>query len=367
MLPRTRLATSRYGVVELIKLLTFLPLAASLALPSVASRRECKPNETTNYSIRYGAKPSGSGNLWEYYHFLIDFAPAVLHFVRNDSAPCKRLQVPGWNGTNKFHLALPGQPQRSLEAHFEFLLGQPLGLTIEVASSFEAFAKNARTSGQVDWDCHGAGRKNQWAGFPAEYFVEFRDHAWGLPGVPPAQHRDVVAVRRERLQNYKGPPTGCSRRCLDERFYDRLLEVSLSHDWDTAVVALENQAIADQIALFSHASVIIAQHGAALSNIIFAPPGTLTVEVGKADFPCYKTLSAKLGLPFLHFDTDEFSDDIAQGISTALADDVARGDKQLRELRDVIGRFVLPLDPDQRASHVRCPDFATCVGQQFGQ
>ncbi|CAK0876255.1 unnamed protein product [Prorocentrum cordatum] len=299
MLRRTRLAKSRYGVVELIKLLSVLPLAASLALPSVPSHRECKPKATTKYSIRWGAKPSGQGNLWEYYHFLIDFAPAMLHFMRNDSAPCKSLQVPDWRN-NKFRLALPGQPQRSMEAHFEFLLGRPLGLTIEVASSFEAFAENARTSRQVDWDCHSAGKSNEWSGFPKEYFVEFRDHAWGLPGVPPARHRDVVAVRRGYLQNYTGPPTGCSRRCLDDIFYDRLLEVSVSHDWDTAVVALENQAIADQIALFSHVNVIIAQHGAALSNIIFAPPGTLAVEVGKADFPCYPRFICK-DLGYLFF------------------------------------------------------------------
>lgn len=311
--------------------------------------------------------PSGGGRLWEYYHFLIDFAPAVLHYMRNDSAPCKSLQVPGWYVDNKFLLALPGQPQRSMEAHFQFLLGRPLGLTVEVASSYEAFVENARTARLIDWNCHGAGLSNQWAGFPSEYFVEFRDHALGLPGVPPARHRDIVAVRRGTLQNYKGPPTGCSRRCLDERFYDRLLEDSQSHGWDTAVVTLEHQTIADQIVLFSDVHVIIAQHGAALSNMIFARPGTLVVEVGShKDFPCFRRLSSKLGLPFLHYNTQEFSDEIAQDISKSLADDVGKGDKRLRELRDVIGRFVPP-DRERRASHVRCPDFATCVGQQFGQ
>jgi hypothetical protein len=292
----------------------------------------------------------------------------MLHYMRNDSAPCKILQVPGWQyGDKKFFLALPGQPQRSMKAHFEFLLGRPLGLTVEVASSYEAFVENARTARLLDWDCHNAGQQNQWAGFPSEYFVEFRDHARGLPGVPPARRRDVVAVRRVYLQDYKGPPTGCSRRCLDERFYDRLLENSQSHGWDTAVVTLENQTIADQIALFSDVKVVLAQHGAALSNMIFARPGTLVVEVGTVkDFPCFRKLSSKLGLPFIHYNTDEFSDDVAQGISKAFADDVGKGDKRLSELRHVIERFVLP-DPDQRVSHVRCPDFATCVGQQFRQ
>src|SRR5262249_49051700 len=42
---------------------------------------------------------------------------------------------------------------------------------------------------------------------------------------------------------------------------------------------LENLPLAQQIALFSAADMIIAQHGAALSNLIWAKPGAGVIEI----------------------------------------------------------------------------------------
>jgi len=355
MLPQTRLGTSWGGLARSIQLLCLLPLAASLTLPSGGHYRQCDFASSSRYSVHPDAYPSGHGKLWEYYHFLIDFAPDILYEMRDDRAPCKWLQVPGWHGDSKFELTLPGQPQRSMEAHFEFLLGQPLNLTMAVVGNrghFEETAWSTSTPTRtLQWNCHGAA---EWVGFPAEYYTGFRDHARALPGVSPAQRWDIVAVARLHLQSYSGPATGCSRRCLDDSFYDSLLEDSQSHGYNTAVLALEDKSVADQISIFSNVKVVLAQHGAALSNIIFARPGTLVVEIGHRNFPCYTRLSEKLGLPYLHYESEDYSHEMAQAIH----------EEMVMQVRGVIQRFALA-ERSSLGAPVRCPSFATCVGQQF--
>ena len=48
---------------------------------------------------------------------------------------------------------------------------------------------------------------------------------------------------------------------------------------------LEGMKLVDQVALFSAADVIIAQHGAALSNLVWARPGTAVVEIMPRTMP----------------------------------------------------------------------------------
>jgi hypothetical protein len=249
-----------------------------------------------------------------------------------------------------------------MEAHFQFLLGQPLNLTVTVVGDHQVFNQIARSASAptrtLQWNAHA--REAEWTGYPAEYYTGFRDYARALPGVPPAQRRDILAVQRMDLQGYEGPPTGCARRCLDERFYDALLEDSQEHGYDTAVLSFEGSSVADQIAMFSDVKVVLSQHGAALSNILFARPGTLVVEIGSRDFPCYTRLAEKLGLPYLHYESTEYSEEVAQGLSGNASAQVSR----VMDVRDVIRRFVLA-DTSTKAAPVRCPNFATCVGQQF--
>lgn len=47
---------------------------------------------------------------------------------------------------------------------------------------------------------------------------------------------------------------------------------------DVQVVELETASLAEQVALFSRAKTVIAQHGAALTNVLWMPPGGHVVE-----------------------------------------------------------------------------------------
>jgi len=58
---------------------------------------------------------------------------------------------------------------------------------------------------------------------------------------------------------------------------------SICPNFDSLI--LEETSLAHQIERFQSADVIIAQHGAALANLIFAKPGAKVIEILPRDFP----------------------------------------------------------------------------------
>ncbi len=65
-------------------------------------------------------------------------------------------------------------------------------------------------------------------------------------------------------------------------------------------VAMEGMTVAEQAALFAGAQAIVGLHGAALANIVFARPQTVTVEIlpTNAVVPTYFTIAHELGLRY---------------------------------------------------------------------
>lgn len=63
-------------------------------------------------------------------------------------------------------------------------------------------------------------------------------------------------------------------------------------------VVLENTTLSEQISLFASADVIIAQHGAALANVIWCRPGTRIIEIAARGYRerVFPPLSKGLGL-----------------------------------------------------------------------
>ncbi|MCA9235130.1 MAG: glycosyltransferase family 61 protein [Planctomycetales bacterium] len=70
-----------------------------------------------------------------------------------------------------------------------------------------------------------------------------------------------------------------SRRVLNESRLLRLLA-----DFDAEVVCLEEIGLDEQIDLFSQCRVVVAPHGAGLTNVIFSEPGLSVVEIGCKPF-----------------------------------------------------------------------------------
>jgi capsular polysaccharide biosynthesis protein len=63
------------------------------------------------------------------------------------------------------------------------------------------------------------------------------------------------------------------------------------------IILTENLPVRDQIRLFRNAESVVAPHGAGLTNLIFAPPGTSVLELFSRDTirHCYWALSNELG------------------------------------------------------------------------
>lgn len=76
---------------------------------------------------------------------------------------------------------------------------------------------------------------------------------------------------------------GKSRRSIAN--FSALLAAVRSYYPNTISTTLENKTLAYQIALFMHADIIIAQHGAALANVIWSDAGTTLIEVVPDDLP----------------------------------------------------------------------------------
>ncbi len=88
-------------------------------------------------------------------------------------------------------------------------------------------------------------------------------------------------------------------------------------------VELENLALADQARLFESADIIVAPHGAGLTNIVFCREGTVVIDLFAPNYvnPCYWVVSQACGLRYFYLigegarppvgiDPDRKSDDI---------------------------------------------------------
>lgn len=71
--------------------------------------------------------------------------------------------------------------------------------------------------------------------------------------------------------------SGSSRRSIGN--FDALVENLEQAGWQPVVIYLEDKSLAYQMALFQQAEIIVAQHGAALVNLLWCKPGTKVVEI----------------------------------------------------------------------------------------
>ena len=70
---------------------------------------------------------------------------------------------------------------------------------------------------------------------------------------------------------------GSLRRSIPN--FINLVDKIIKQNYRVFPITLENKSLAWQIAAFSRAKVVVAQHGAGLSNIVFCLPGTSVIEI----------------------------------------------------------------------------------------
>jgi hypothetical protein len=76
------------------------------------------------------------------------------------------------------------------------------------------------------------------------------------------------------------------------------------------VVRPGEHSLADEIALFSRASVIVGMHGAGLANILFAPQARLVELVGSYGGPEYLSMCRGLGNRYTRVRCDDRGDGV---------------------------------------------------------
>jgi hypothetical protein len=83
-------------------------------------------------------------------------------------------------------------------------------------------------------------------------------------------------------------------------YHNEALMAEFAQKRDLEVVSLDDMSVAEQIALFGQVELVVAPHGPALANLLFAQPGTKVLEISPDDEfrPYYWRLGAKLGMAY---------------------------------------------------------------------
>ena len=118
---------------------------------------------------------------------------------------------------------------------------------------------------------------------------------------PNLEPRVLIVARG--LANYEGrakTSNGTSRRSIPN-LPD--LHSKLSSLVNVEFVVLEDVSLKDQIKLFSGADLVVAQHGASLSNLVWCKPSTCIIEVTDPQIrpPFFKALAQRLSLNYVSF------------------------------------------------------------------
>ena len=156
--------------------------------------------------------------------------------------------------------------------------------------------------------------------------------------------REVDKCRSAIFQNGDDSPVVMIERCQPDQFYISgaaeipksgsqrrsilnhadLVRALVSAGATVISVSLEGKSLAWQIALFQGARCIIAQHGAALANLVFCTPGTTLIEIMPRDLDvrshereCFFNLSRELGIHhrFIHQEGSHSSVSVEELIS----------------------------------------------------
>ncbi len=125
------------------------------------------------------------------------------------------------------------------------------------------------------------------SGHPPRWVCDFLRATFLQPAREPSRGRRLYISR-----------TGARfRRVLNE---DEVIATLMREGFE--VVKLEMLSVVEQAALFAGAAVVVAPHGAGLTNLVFCRPGTAVVEIfaPRSVLAPYWTLSAQVGLRYAY-------------------------------------------------------------------
>lgn len=120
-------------------------------------------------------------------------------------------------------------------------------------------------------------------------------------GYTQSNRKGVLLINRSINSFYSSPSSEIKAAGLQRRSISNFSDVEMAlrrNFTDVNSVVLEHSPFMEQIYLFGSSDIIVAQHGAALTNIVWCKPNTLVVEIAPTGYrtTCFPPLSRHLGL-----------------------------------------------------------------------
>lgn len=201
-----------------------------------------------------------SGN--NYYHWVLDCLPVL-----------DVLQRGGFDLRSADHLVFTGV-QQPFQQEMLRALGVPLEKIVETdrvrhieAETLVCSSTQILNGGFPAWACD---------------FLRTQVAAALLPDGPQQKRRRLFVSRSD----------AAFRRVANEA---ELMPILERHGFERLI--LGPLAVRDQVAAFASAEIVVAPHGAGLTNLVFSPPGTTLVELFAPQYqnPCYYQLCCTAG------------------------------------------------------------------------
>ena len=235
--------------------------------------------------------PVQRGPLHGFYHFFVGYLlPAYWEMKKH---PTKKYAVVDATPLNHWYSILPSSVE---------IVSQSAAIRIAFHARFTGYARGYRIRGLVGWD--------KWLLFEKRNLsaiaISIREHLARVTHSSDAETHDIVVLGRDFTPAHYAEhlPTryGVAKRNIPN-LKEAVEELKSQHD----IELVDAATLSPEEVFFKcySAKVIVAQHGAALSNIVFMKPGSLVVEIGweeisednKVDM--YRRLSNELGLQWI--------------------------------------------------------------------
>ncbi|MGB0562738.1 MAG: glycosyltransferase family 61 protein [Spirulinaceae cyanobacterium] len=168
------------------------------------------------------------------------------------------------------------------------------------------------------------------SGNPTQWTCDFLREAF----LPNSSSDDFQSNVPAIARLYVHRRTARYRKVLNEAQVWELLAGSFGFETATS----ETLTVVEQAVLFNRAKVIVAPHGAGLTNLVFCAPGTTVIEIFSPNYvnACYYALSQQLGLNYYYLIGE--GQPPPAGVDPHLAgDDILIDVAKLRQLLDLAG------------------------------
>ncbi|MCT7959554.1 tetratricopeptide repeat protein [Laspinema sp. D1] len=214
-----------------------------------------------------------------YYHWWVDILPRfeLLNQAKIDLDSIDKFVINDYNqGFHKEVIKFLGIPEHKLITSVEYPHLQARQLIVPSATSSTEKWLGSFIEGPPQWVCK----------FLQQKFLPLADSQQSAP-------IDKIYISRRGTR---------IRRFVNEYEVSTLLE---SYGFKTVI--LESLSIQEQITLLARAKMIVAPHGAGLTNTIFCQPGTQLIEIFSPRYvpDCYWIISNQVGIDYYYLIGEE--------------------------------------------------------------